>query len=329
MAGAEHLAIAGETRTHSFAVLPRRQARRVLQGAPSRPCGGLSKDMTMLGRTMNRPDIRCRSSSLCLARRWAAVGAASLLVVLIPGSARADDEPPIRPPASAPAATDADVARVEGLVHAAAAEAHKARHAGMLAGLVAGAALVPTGIVLNHRSDDVAQSIGVGLIVGGAAPAAFSLLLLLPSPAEQFADSYDRRRASGMSGRDLVRATEADWQRLAENSRDRRVRMGHVEMWLGAAATGAGIYLLVSKPFSGMSRNEQYTIGSLLVGPGIPFVTLGIRSLVQESPEERAWATYHAIGGRDAATDRSASFVPSVALSPLRGGLYASLSLSR
>ena len=68
-------------------------------------------------------------------------------------------------------------------------------------------------------------------------------------------------------------------------------------MVLGTASTAAGLFFL-SNPVAGLSLDQQYTLGSSLVGPGVPFIGVGIRALFQESVEETSWESYRAVSGR-------------------------------
>jgi len=188
------------------------------------------------------------------------------------------------------------VLRLGAFLHASALEALSARRSIIVTGLVTGAALVPVGIVLWERSDAVSRSIGSGMTIGGAAPLVFSTLSLFPSSIERLDDTFERRRASGMTSNDLIERTLTDWRDAVDAGRKRRILTGIIEVGLGGAATGVGLGLLLVHPLKGYDRNQQYMLGSLLLGPGVPILTLGIRSLLQQSIVECAWDKYRTTG---------------------------------
>jgi hypothetical protein len=134
------------------------------------------------------------------------------------------------------------------------------------------------------------------MTIGGAAPLVFSTLSLFPSSMERLDDTFERRRASGMASNDLVETTVADWRDAADAGRKRRILTGIVEVGLGGTATGSGLGLLLARPLKGFGRNQQYMLGSILIGSGLPILTLGIRSLLQQSIVECAWDKYRTAG---------------------------------
>lgn len=183
----------------------------------------------------------------------------SLLLSFTPG----DTTGPARPTADHPAPG------VELKVYA---ERSRATRLSFVAtSVVTGAAMLATGIVLNRRSDDVSQSVGIGLIAGGAAPLLFSALLLRPSPIEMISANFEAASNGGQNPADLRRATEDEWMRAADSGHRKRIVAGTVEVALGAALSAAGTYLLLAKAGVGsMTRNGQYEVASFLIGPGVP-----------------------------------------------------------
>ena len=155
-------------------------------------------------------------------------------------------------------------------------------------------ALLPAGIVIERRHNPLQHQTGIGMVVGGAAPLAFSWLLSRPSPVEQLANSFEAMRVPGADNRELVRRTEQAWQAAAETAYKRRKISGAITLALGIACTVTGITFLLRDHVGGMSRNDQYTVGSSLLGPGVPFATQGARSLIVPSTEEVGWAAYRA-----------------------------------
>jgi hypothetical protein len=193
--------------------------------------------------------------------------------------------------------------------------------------LVAGAALVPTGLLLAYRHEPLAKSLGVGMTLGGSIPLAFLFATILPSRMERLRDDFDARRAAGVPDSELVPLLEAKWADAARGGHNRRVVVGIIDLSLGAAALGAGTYFLLSNPVGKMDRNDQYTLGYALAGTGLPLTAFGVRSLVQKSLEETSWDAHRAAhrGSRSAGATLTA---PSVAVVPLPGGAGAFASFS-
>jgi hypothetical protein len=190
--------------------------------------------------------------------------------------------------------------------------------------VVTGAALLSTGIVLAKREDEVSQSIGVGLIAGGAAPLLFSALLLRPSGIETVSADYDALSSSGADAAHIRQVIEAEWRQAAESGRRKRIIAGGIETALGGALTAAGTYLLLAKPMWGMSRNRQYEVASFLVGPGVPIFSLGVRSLTVDSLEETSWKAYDAMFVTAQPTAPPVTF----GIAPARGGFLAAISMA-
>jgi hypothetical protein len=219
------------------------------------------------------------------------------------GEARADD-------------ADADTTRAGAELHAMAGQAADARAAMGIVGLASGAALFPAGLVLiTTRADDpVGKSLGVGMSATGGAALFLGLLSLRESGIEEERDTFDERRASGMTSAELMRLSLIEWQTAAEASRARRRISGAIETIFGVVSTAAGLTLLLANPgILGMDRNRQYNVGSLLVGPGVPFLSLGIRTLMIRSPQETLWETYSGAASAPA---------------PARGAAAASVSIA-
>ena len=208
------------------------------------------------------------------------------LVAVFPGVLRAQR------PGDTPPDTRADVERLETFVHTAAQEARTARRASLVAITVAGGALVPAGIVIARRPDELSQSIGIGMTFGGAIPLAFAALSLSPSPMEKFEARFDARRKGGMLSADLTRITTNEWRDLARVSHERRRSDGARRIAMGLVATAIGVGFLRERPIGSLSRTAQYSIGSVLVGSGVPILQLGIRTRYQASPQETWWDVF-------------------------------------
>lgn len=274
-------------------------------------------------------------------RSWKRVSITLVLGSLSLGSppAHAEGPSPTTLAAPAPPPQDSENERLELMEKRLALFASRARaqrHATIVTGLATAAALVPAGYVIAQRSDPVSQSIGVGMEIGGAAPLVFSVLSLRASGMERQYERFQEARDSGMPPADLLRLTEAQWQQTASAAHDLRIAMGVAWLVLGTASAGTGLFFLLNDPAAGMNRNQQDTVGSSLVGPGVPVAMLGIRMLLQESVEETSWEAYHTTmtsppgSMGSAATERNAKAATGLALSvaPLRSGGVAAVSLA-
>jgi hypothetical protein len=60
----------------------------------------------------------------------------------------------------------------------------------------------------------------------------------------------------------------------------------------------------------------------------VPVLTLGLRALLQRTPEEIGWSAYRALG-RVSPTESDRPTIQNVALAPLPGGALASVTFSR
>ncbi len=174
-------------------------------------------------------------------------------------------------------------------------------------------------------TDAVSQSLGGSMLLGGVFPLVLSGLSLFPSKMEQLRDTFVSRRAGGMGDAELVRLTEADWREAARVGHDRRIVLGGVEVALGAACVAVGAALILAPPgFANMDRDKQYTVGSALVGPGLPVLALGLRSLLLPAPEEIGWGVHRAARG----LARAPVPLPSLGLGAVRGGGEAVVGVS-
>jgi len=220
------------------------------------------------------------------------------------GTARGEDTTPPTPRGPAPdrgvvtLAPGADsVERLSASLRASAAEARSARLSILVTGATSGAVLVPAGVALWARADPVSHSIGVGMTIGGAAPLTFSALSLRRSALERLSERFEERRAAGGDARELMLSTLQAWSDAERAAHDQRIVSGFVELGIGAAAAAGGLGFLLARPLAGIGQGERQTIGSILVGAGVPVLAIGIRSLVQPSIAETSWARYRAATG--------------------------------
>lgn len=172
--------------------------------------------------------------------------------------------------------------RLQSALDASAREARLNRRAFSVTSVVGAALTVPVGTALWSRSDHVERTIGAGFAIGGAAPLAFSLLALAPSPVERLAARH---------------GTELEWEEVAETAHQRRIVSAIVEMTLGGLAAASGDGLLFARhDVAGLDLESRATVGGILLGAGIPVLLLGIRNFIVPTPEERGWASYRGGG---------------------------------
>jgi hypothetical protein len=205
----------------------------------------------------------------------------ALFLVAAPTRARADD------------ATDArDVEHASADIHQLAEQAHDHRVATLTLGVVSGAALLPSGIVLASRpSDEVGNILGTGMIVTGSVAMVLGAFELPASNIERMADTFDARREKGMSNAELLRLSYSEWRDEAAAARRTRHFFGGVEAIIGALSTAVGLtMLLASDGLLGLDRDRQYRIGNISLGMGVPFLGVGLRTLLIRSPEEQVWS---------------------------------------
>jgi hypothetical protein len=243
-------------------------------------------------------------------------GSLGVMLTFFTAAARADDGPAL-------ATREPIDVQLEAGIEEAAEQGHASRTANAIAGAAGAAVLLPAGIALTQRSDAVSRSVGTGLAVNGGVSLLLLALSLRTSPAELLGRRFAVRRASSLPHDTLVRETEADWSAAADASARRRQTAGVIEVVLGTALTGAGTAMLLAPSgMFGMSRNTQNTVGSLVLGPGLPLVSVGVHSILLKTPEEAAWDRYRA---RAASSSLS---VTSIGLAPTQGGASAFATLS-
>jgi hypothetical protein len=232
------------------------------------------------------------------------VAAAFAATVLFSSSSRAEG----------PDAGDGhELARAAALIEQSASDAQGRRGAALVAGLATAAVVTPPGVALVLRSDDVPHTIGVGLTATAGGAIVVSALSLRTSAAERFRDAFQARRASGMAPSELLHRTEEEWSELAASSARFRGSAGAIETAFGGLLAVAGGVLLLAPSIGGIEQNKQYSIGSILVGSGVPFLSLGIHTLFIKSPEETAWAAYRAGSAASAASGLQVGVAPVVA----------------
>jgi hypothetical protein len=218
-----------------------------------------------------------------------------------------------------------DVKRLGAELDLFSAEAHRARLAAALTGLGIGSALVPSGIVLLERTDGVSRALVIGMITGGSAQIVSVPFLFIPTRMSEIRDEFTNRQMN-FDSQAMVRTFENEWRLAAEASRRKRGYLGVTLLVVGVVHLATGLSLLLaSEGALGMSRKTQYTWGGVMLGIGVPVTTLGVRFLLEWSPEETSWEAYRAMKFNADSLGRQRT--PSVGVIPVQGGALAFASL--
>jgi hypothetical protein len=202
--------------------------------------------------------------------------------------------------------------------------AKRARLATALAGLGIGGALVPSGFVLLSRTDGVARSLVIGMLIGGSAQIASAPLMLIPSRMDELRDTF-RSRYAGFDSKGTVREFENEWRSAAEASRSKRRYVGTTLLGLGATNLVLGLTSLLAPPILGMSRKTQYTVGGVMMGVGVSTTTIGLHFLLEWSTEETSWEAYRTM--KSDASELKQPRSPTVVVVPMSGGALALTTL--
>jgi hypothetical protein len=233
--------------------------------------------------------------------------------------ASATDEPP-KSPQGKPQTVAVDSKRLGKELTLFAEGANRARLATAVAGLGIGGALVPSGIVLLSRTDGVARSLVIGMIIGGSAQLASAPLMLIPTRMDELRDTF-RSRYEGFDSKGTVREFENEWRSAAESSRRNRLYLGTTLLSFGATSLAVGLTALLAPPVLGMSRKTQYTVGGVMMGVGVSTTTVSLRFLLEWSSEETSWEAYRTM--KSDAVELGQLRPPTIGVVPIRGGALA------
>jgi len=212
--------------------------------------------------------------------------------------------------------------RLERVLEVFASDARKARLSTALAqSAVSTATLVP-GVLLDRRSDSDLQILGIGFIIAGSIQLGLSPLFLIPSPLEKIRARFLEGIANGENPEALADRIEADLREAAAHKSASRPYSGGATLLFGAASFATGMtFLFVQPGVAGMGARTQHIWGAALVGMGAPFAQLGIRSLLQRSPEEAGWSSYQLESSRPTSHSPNTSF----SLTPTYGGMVVAV----
>jgi hypothetical protein len=216
-------------------------------------------------------------------------------------------------PTTAP--SNPELARASAVLEQAAEIAHANRSSTIAIGLTSSAVLMPTGVVLLVRGGDVPHIIGTGLTATAGGALFTTFLSLHTSGAERFYDTFRERRAAGMPETELLTRTETEWSALARATAESRRTAGTVETVMGGTFAVAGVFFLLAPQLGNLPQRSQYSIGAILTGTGIPFLSLGLHTLFLKSPVETSWNAYRA--GKPSATTANQL---DLSFAPLAGG---------
>jgi hypothetical protein len=183
--------------------------------------------------------------------------------------------------------------------------------------------MLPSGLVLLGRSDDISRALVVGMIVGGSAQLASVPLQLIPTRMDQIRKKFIERPADEES-KASIRDIEEEWREAAEDSRRKRMFAGTTMLVLGSANLAAGlIFLLAPEGIFGMSRTAQYTWGGITMGFGVPVITISVRFLLEWSLEETSWEAYRTMKSDATSLSRFEPHPATLGFAPVPGGAVA------
>jgi len=244
----------------------------------------------------------------------------------------AADEPTGKPPSAAigpkgkPQSVAVDLKRLAAELNLYAAEANRTRLASALIGLGAGSALVPTGIILLGRTDGVSRALVIGMIIGGSAQLVSVPLLFIPTRMDAIRDEFMSRPANEES-KATIRAIENAWREAAESSRRRRKFAGTTLLIVGAANLATGLtFLLAEEGILGVSCKTQFTWGGVMMGAGVPVITVSVRFLLEWSLEETSWEAYRNMKSDAGSLGRLR--LPSIGVALMPGGALGFAAMS-
>jgi hypothetical protein len=171
------------------------------------------------------------------------------------------------------------------------------------------------GGALVTRHDPGVRAVGVAVLVHGGVNLLDLSFSLFPSPMEYLHTEFEQRLAAGIPQAQAQAETERDWQSAIASAHRMSAWNAALDFVLGSAETALGLYWLIAPPTLGMSRDEQTTWGTLLLGVGLPGLGYGFAEVLTVPAVEGWWRAYQAV-------KPDASAAPSVSLhaSPVPGG---------
>jgi hypothetical protein len=179
---------------------------------------------------------------------------------------------------------------------------------------IGAAAYGSAGVALVTRHDSAVRAVGVTVLLHGAVDLVDLSLTLFPSPMEYLHAEFEQRLARGLPLARAQAETERDWQAAIASAHRMAVWNAAVDFVLGSAETALGLYWLIAPPGMGLTRDEQTTWGTVLLGLGLPGLGYGFGEVFSVPAVEQWWRVYQAVAPEGPA--------PSVSLhtSPVPGG---------
>lgn len=235
--------------------------------------------------------------------------------------ARADEAPPLPPPAAtsvpqpvvpssappappAPSAVaavkpssddSADLARFQRYLYEAERPGHTYRIAGGVTGLVLSAGLTPTGALLMKRSNAGAFVFGAGIGAGIGGLLVLSGLGLGEQPHAKAARAVAQAKARGLGPREALEAGENELHDAAKNARTARIVGGGLLLGISALTIGTGA-VFAGADFTGRSftRQDQDNVAVVLLTAGAFSAIGSIQTMIFPTPTEAMWEGYSA-----------------------------------
>ncbi len=155
-----------------------------------------------------------------------------------------------------------------------------------------GGTLLPAGIVMTKRDDDLVHLIGIGTLVTGAVQLARLPEFIFPSDMERMRVRHQRRKAEGRTGDALIAATEKDWRESADKERKGRRVIGSINLSIGVAALPIGLAFMLRDHIGDLDHRKQLNVGSTLLGLGVGYMASAALLLFQPGPTDRSWSSH-------------------------------------
>ncbi|HEY6882127.1 MAG TPA: hypothetical protein VI299_29055 [Polyangiales bacterium] len=190
---------------------------------------------------------------------------------------------------AAHARADEPLSQLERELDLHAAEGRKERlWNGALSVALAGA-LMPSGIVMTKREDDLVRLIGIGTVITGGVQLLRVPGLFFASDMERLRARHVRRKASGLSGDALLRETERDWAEQARKKDQAQKWIGGFHLGIGAVAIPLGLTFMLRDHVGDVPHTKQINVGSTLLGIGVGYLAVAAQLLSGDGLTERTW----------------------------------------
>jgi len=186
------------------------------------------------------------------------------------------------------------LAQLERELDLQAEEGHRERIGLGIMALTLGGTLLPAGIVMTHRHEQLVRLIGIGATVTGAVQFTLVPGLFVPSVMERVRSHHQRRKASGLSPDALLAETEREWAAEATREHNARRWVGIFHASVSAATIPIGLTFMLRHHVGDLSQPKQINIGSTLLGIGIGYMAIAGQLLFVPGRAERSWKMHDA-----------------------------------